>query len=99
MANESTRRLTGVKVPETKSVIPRCREGELAIGGDDDIRDEVIVSVQNTFWIAVRILVAGQLPDDDGLVCVRYGLSKRARVWVVKEINTTGGSQDHVWVL
>lgn len=59
MADESTRRLAGVKVPETKGVIPRCREGELAIGGDDDIGDEVVVSVQDTFWIAVRILIAG----------------------------------------
>lgn len=74
VADESTRCLACVQVPETKSVIPRCGEGELAIGRDDDIRDEVVVSVQNTFWIAIRSLVTGQLPDDDGLVCVRYGL-------------------------
>lgn len=99
MADESTRGLTGVKVPETESVVPRRGQGELAIGGDDDVRDEVVVSVQNAFWIAVCILVTGQLPDDDSLVCVRYGLSKQATVRAVKKINTAGGSQDHVWVL
>lgn len=73
MADESTRCLPGVKVPKTKSVIPRCGEGELAIGGDDNIGDKMVVTVQNTFWIAVRILFTGQLPDDDSLVCVQYG--------------------------
>ena len=75
MSNESTRCLTSVEVPETEGVIPRCGEGELAIGGDDDIGDEVVVTVQNTFRKAVRVLVTGQLPDDDGLVC---GPSRRA---------------------
>lgn len=77
MADESTRGLAGVKVPEAKGVIPRSGKGELAIGGDDDIRDKVVVSVQDTFWISVCILVTGQLPDDDSLVCVRYLQSKR----------------------
>jgi hypothetical protein len=99
VSDESTRGLAGVEIPETESVIPRCGEGKLAIGGDDDVRDEVVVSVQNAFWISVCILVTGQLPDNDSLVCVRYGLSKQATVRVVKKINTTGGSQDHVWVL
>jgi len=92
VANESTRGLAGVEVPETKSVIPGCGEGELAIRRDDDIRYEVVVSVQNTFWKAVRILVTGQLPNDDSLVCVRCGLSRRVTVRVVKKVNTTGCS-------
>lgn len=73
-------------------MIPGCGEGELAIRGDDDIRYEVIVSVQNALWVAIRILVAGQLPDDDSLVCVRYGPSRRVTVRVVKRINTAGCS-------
>ena len=68
VAHESTRGQTGVKVPETKCVIPRGRKGELTIGRDDDIRNKVIVSVQDAFWIAVRVLVTSQLPDDDGFV-------------------------------
>ena len=49
MANESTCGFASVEVPETKSVIPRRGEGELAIGRDDDIRDKVVVPMQNTF--------------------------------------------------
>lgn len=32
----------------------------------------MIVPVQNSFWISVCILVAGQLPDDDSLVYSIY---------------------------
>lgn len=45
MADESTRGFAGVKVPETKSMVPRCGEGELAVGGYDDIGDKVVVTV------------------------------------------------------
>ena len=68
VANEAASGETGVQVPETESVIPGSREGELAIRGDDDIGDEVVVAVENALGVAVAVLVAGQLPDDDGLV-------------------------------
>lgn len=84
MADETTRGLAVVQVPETESMIPRSREGKLAIGGDDDVRYEVVVSVQDTFWIAVRVLVTGQLPDDYGLVCTRYELLNE-REWDQEE--------------
>lgn len=60
---------TGVEVPETESVVPRRGESELAVGGDDDVGDEVVVAVEDTLGVAVRVLVTGQLPDNDGLVC------------------------------
>lgn len=45
VADESTRSLAGIEIPETKSVVPGCGKGKLTVGGDDDIRDEVVVSV------------------------------------------------------
>ena len=40
----------------------------MAIRGDDNVGDEVIVSMEDALWVAVRLLLAGKLPDDDGLV-------------------------------
>ena len=70
VADEAARRETGVEVPETEGVVPRGGKRELAVGGDDDVRDEVVVSVEDALGVAVRLLFAGQLPDDDGLVCL-----------------------------
>ena len=69
VADESAGGETGVQIPETESVVPGRREGELAVGGDDNIRNEVVVAVENSLGVAVRVLIAGQLPDDDGLIC------------------------------
>ena len=61
-------RLAGVQVPEAEGVIPRSGKSELAIRRDNDVGNEVVVSVKNAFWVAERVLVSGQLPDDDGFV-------------------------------
>ena len=63
VADESAGGETGVQIPETESVVPGRREGELAVGGDDNIRNEVVVAVENSLGVAVRVLIAGQLPD------------------------------------
>ena len=69
VADEAARRETSVKVPEAEGVVPRGGERELAVGGDDDVRDEVVVSVEDALRVAVLVLVPGQCPDDDRLVC------------------------------
>ena len=74
VADKPTGGLASVEVPEAESVIPRSRKGELAIGRDNDIRDEVVVAVEDSLGVAVALIVAGQLPDDDGLV---YSAGKR----------------------
>lgn len=74
VADESAGGLASVKVPEAESVIPRCREGELAIGRDNNIRDEVVVAMKDSLGISIALFVARQLPDDDGLV---YYTSKK----------------------
>jgi hypothetical protein len=74
VANESAGGLAGVEVPEAESVIPGSREGELAVGRDNDIRDEVVVAVEDALGVPIALIIAGQLPDDDGLV---YSAGKR----------------------
>jgi len=61
-------RVSGAQVPKTEGVIPRSGKGELAVRRDDDVGNEVVVSVENAFWVTERVLIPGQLPDDDGFV-------------------------------
>ena len=53
MANESTGGDTGVEVPKAKRVVPGRREGELAVGGDDDVRYKVVMAVEDAFGVPV----------------------------------------------
>ena len=69
VADEAAGGSAGVEVPEAESVVPGRGERELAVGGDDDVRDEVVVAVEDALRVAVLILVTGELPDDDRLVC------------------------------
>lgn len=68
MADELAGGEAGVEVPETEGLVPRRRESELAVRRDDNVRDEVVVAVEDLLGEAERRLVAGELPDDDGLV-------------------------------
>lgn len=68
VSDEATGGQSSVQVPETESVIPGRGESELAVGRDNDIGDKVVVSVKDALGVAVRVLVASQLPDNDGLV-------------------------------
>ena len=69
VADEAAGRVASVEVPQAERVVPRGGERELAVGGDDDVRDEVVVAVEDALRVAVLILVTGELPDDDRLVC------------------------------
>lgn len=71
VADELAGGKAGVQVPETEGLVPRRRKGELAVRRDDDVRDEVVVAVENLLGETERRLVAGELPDNDGLVCER----------------------------
>ena len=68
VADETTCGETSVEVPETEGVVPRGGKRELAVGGDDDVRDEVVVSVEDALGVTVLVLLASELPDDDRLV-------------------------------
>lgn len=68
VADEATGRVTGVEVPQAERVVPGRGESELAVGGDDDVRDEMVVAVEDALRVAILILVARELPDDDRLI-------------------------------
>ena len=73
MSDELPGRLAGVQVPKPEAVIPRGGKGELAVGGDNDVGNEVVVSVENAFRVTERVFVPGQLPDDNCFVCRGVG--------------------------
>lgn len=68
VANEAAGSQSRVKIPETEGMIPRSRESELAVRRDNDVRHEVVMSMEDSFWVSVRVIIASQLPDNDGLV-------------------------------
>ena len=52
----------------------------MTVGRNDDIRDKVVVSVEDLLWVTVRSVVSAQLPDDDGLV----SRGSQEHVWVLR---------------
>lgn len=45
VTDETTSGSACVQVPQTECVVPRRGESELAIRGDDDVRDKMVVSM------------------------------------------------------
>ena len=68
VADEAAGRVASVEVPQAERVVPRGGERELAVGGDDDVRDEVVVAGEDTLGVTVLLLITSQLQDDDRLV-------------------------------
>ena len=62
---------TSVQVPQTKSLVPRGRQGKLTIRGDDNVRDKVVVTSKGFARNTIVLLVPSQVPDDDRLVWMR----------------------------
>ena len=63
--------VASIEVPEAEGAVPGSREGELTIRRDDDIFDEVAVSLEGAAGKTVVSLLAGKLPDDHRLVTGR----------------------------
>ena len=72
VADETAGGETSVKVPEAESVVPGRGKSELAVGGDDNVGYEVVVSVKDTLGVTILVFVTSQLPDDDSLVYDMY---------------------------
>jgi len=68
VSSESANAVALVDVPEAESSVPRGRDGALSIGGEDDVRHEVVVATEGSLGIAVVALLALNVPDNDGLV-------------------------------
>ena len=71
MADEPAGGLSGVDLPKAEGSIPRSGEGKLSVRGDDNVTDEVAVSLQGTAGESIGILTTGQGPDEDTLVARR----------------------------
>lgn len=56
------------EIPEAEGLVPGSGNGELTARADDDVGDEVVVSLQSFHWVSVGFTVSVQLPDDEGLV-------------------------------
>lgn len=69
VANEAAGGVAGVEVPETEGLVPGGGQSELTIGGDDNILDGRVVAAEGLLGdTEVALVIAGQGPDDDGLV-------------------------------
>ena len=85
VANKALGGGAGGKVPETKGAIPAAADGELAVGGDDDVLHEVGVPVERLLRHAPGALwVALECPLDDAFIAggtqdpVSCGLQRRS---------------------
>ena len=63
-------------------MIPRRGERELAIGGNDDVGNEVVVAVKDTLRVTVLVLVASELPDNDRLIYIEDRISEFLLSWI-----------------
>jgi hypothetical protein len=95
VSDESSGGLSGVQVPQSQSLVPRGGKSKLSVRGDDNVGDEVVVTVQNLLGVTVFTVFTGELPDNDLLVC---GASASATSSSVRDLRTSGTGQDHVGV-
>mmetsp|Transcript_2995 Transcript_2995/g.5593 ORF Transcript_2995/g.5593 Transcript_2995/m.5593 type:complete len:175 (-) Transcript_2995:106-630(-) len=73
---KTTSGLSRVDLPKTKSSVPRSRETELSIGGDYNVRDEVVVSTEGAEGVSIGVVfgvvgdggLTGEVPYHDGFV-------------------------------
>ena len=68
MVFETASGLAGAQVPQPQGLVPGAGQGEVSIRGEDDVGDEVAVTVEPLLGHTVVLLISGQLPDDQGLV-------------------------------
>jgi hypothetical protein len=68
VSNKSAGGGTGGELPEAEGLVPRSRESVGTVRGDDAVGNNVGMAVERSFWVSVRGLVAGQVPDDQRLI-------------------------------
>jgi len=71
VADESAGGGAGVQVPKTEGLVPRGGKSKLAVGGDDNVGNEVVVAVEDSLGVTVVGVVTAELPDNDGAVTRR----------------------------
>jgi len=68
MANEATGGGASVQIPEADSLVPGGRESKLAIRGDGNILNEMVVTKKRLAGNAIVGFIPCKIPDDDRLV-------------------------------
>ena len=68
---ESASCFTGRQIPQTEIFVPRAGQSKVAVRGKDDVRDEVAMTMKTLLWDTIVLFIAGQLPNDEGLVTRR----------------------------
>ena len=68
MILETASCLASSQIPQAQSLVPGPRKSVVAIGRQDDVTDEMRVTVQAFLWDTIVGLVTGQFPYDQGLV-------------------------------
>mmetsp|Transcript_7586 Transcript_7586/g.12768 ORF Transcript_7586/g.12768 Transcript_7586/m.12768 type:complete len:318 (-) Transcript_7586:37-990(-) len=71
VTNEAASATAVVDVPQTKGGIPRSGQSELTIRRDNNIRDEMVVSVKGALRVAVVTFLTGEGPHEASLVSGR----------------------------
>lgn len=71
MVFKPTGGLSGGQIPQAQGLVPGAGQGVVTVGRQNDVADEVRVAVQTLLGDAVAGIVAGQLPNDEGLVTRR----------------------------
>lgn len=68
MADKTAGGDAGGEIPKTELTVPGAGEGELGVGGEDDVLDEVGVASEAAAGDAVGLVLLGEVPEDDRLV-------------------------------
>lgn len=75
VSNEPASGLSRSNIPKAQLGVPTGRKGKGTIGGDDDIRNKVVVSAKGLTCVTIGIVVTGrrvrELPDHYRLVARR----------------------------
>ena len=69
MVFKSAGGLSSREIPQTKGLVPGTRQSEVAIRRQDNIRNKVRVTIQTFLGNTKVVLLTGQFPDNQGLVC------------------------------
>lgn len=68
MVFKTTSGLSGGQIPQAQGLVPRAGKSVVTVGRQNNVANEVRVTVQTLLRNTVAGIVAGQLPNDQGLV-------------------------------
>lgn len=79
MVFEATSRTTGSQVPQTQSLVPRTRKSVVSVGWENNVADEMGVSIQTFLGDTVVELITCKVPHDQRFVYKKT--NNRINIW------------------